>query len=119
MPTATGHTTAITASRVIDATVYNAAGEEIGHVEDLVLDKTSDRIKFAVLGFGGFLGIGERYHALPWAALNYSEEQGGYVVNISRADLEKAPSYELNDLTRSDGAAQAPALEYYSRFVGH
>jgi sporulation protein YlmC with PRC-barrel domain len=119
MPTATGHTTAITASRVVDANVYNGSGEKIGHVEDLVLDKSSDRIKFAVLGFGGFLGIGERYHALPWAALNFSEEQNGYVVNISRADLENAPTYELNDLTKNDGRGPMPALDYYAKFVGH
>ncbi len=50
--------------------------------------------------------------------LNFSEEMNGYVVNMSKADLEKAPTYELNDLTKNDGRGQMPALDYYAKFVG-
>jgi sporulation protein YlmC with PRC-barrel domain len=58
MTTTTGHTKAIQASRVIGTSVYNTAGENIGTIEDVMLDKLSNGIMFAVIGFGGFLGIG-------------------------------------------------------------
>lgn len=119
MPTPSGHTRAIAASRVTGTNVYNRQAEKIGHVEDIVLDKMSDTVMFAILGFGGFLGIGERYHAMPWSMLDYDPQQGGYVVSLSREELEKAPSYNLDDLLKHDGSAPAPSMEYYSRFRAH
>lgn len=80
MTTANGHTEAIQASRVIGTDVYNSAGESIGTIEDIMLEKTSNGIMFAVIGFGGFLGIGEKYHAIPWSVLDYDVDRGGYVV---------------------------------------
>jgi sporulation protein YlmC with PRC-barrel domain len=71
MATLAGHTEAIRASRVIGTSVYNTAGENIGTIEDVMLDKLSNGIMFAVIGFGGFLGIGEKYHAIPWSVLDY------------------------------------------------
>ena len=61
MTTHTGHTDAIAASRVIGTEVYNTAGEHIGTIEDVMLEKSSNGIMFAVIGFGGFLGIGEKF----------------------------------------------------------
>ncbi|MCP1200774.1 PRC-barrel domain-containing protein [Notoacmeibacter sp. MSK16QG-6] len=114
MPTATGHTTAIRASRVIGTTVYNPTGDKIGEVEDVILDKTSDTIKFAVVGFGGILGVGEKYHAVPWASLNYEDSQGGYVVPYSKEQLEAAPQDSIHELTKDDGMrAQTSAVSYY------
>ena len=63
-------------------------------VEDVILDKMSDRIMFAVLGFGGFLGIGEKFHAVPWSLLDYDKERGGYVVPLTKEQLEAAPMYD-------------------------
>jgi sporulation protein YlmC with PRC-barrel domain len=117
MPTPSGHTTAILASKVSGSSVYNAAREKIGHVEDIVLDKTSDKIMFAVLGFGGFLGIGEKFHAVPWNILDFDKDQGGYVVNLTRETLEAAPVYDLDDLTRQDGTARASSQTYYAPFM--
>jgi sporulation protein YlmC with PRC-barrel domain len=119
MPTASGHTTAIAASKVKGTDVYNTAGENIGHVEDIILDKLSDKVLFTVLGFGGFLGIGEKYHAMPWSMLDYAPEQGGYVVNLSKQELERAPTYDLKDLIRNDGAGKAPSFDYYSKLAKH
>ncbi len=55
-----------------------------------MIDKASGRIAYAVLSFGGFLGIGDRYYPLPWEKLNYNTEMGGYVVDIDRETLEGA-----------------------------
>ena len=103
MTTYTGHTDAIPASRVIGTSVYNTAGESIGTIEDVMLDKTSNGIMFAVIGFGGFLGIGEKYHAIPWSLLDYDPNQGGYVVPFTKDQLKGAPAYSIDELTRADG----------------
>jgi sporulation protein YlmC with PRC-barrel domain len=116
MPTPSGHTTAISVSKVTGTDVYNTQGEHIGHVEDVVLDKTSNNVMFVILGFGGFLGIGEKFHAMPWSMLDYEKERGGYVVNLDKKTLQEAPVYDIDDLIAGDGAAKAPSLDYYSRF---
>jgi sporulation protein YlmC with PRC-barrel domain len=114
MTTHTGHTQAIPASRVMGTSVYNTAGEKIGTIEDVMLDKTSNGIMFAVIGFGGFLGIGEKYHAVPWSVLDYEKNEGGYVVPFTREQLEAAPAYSIDDLTSDDGQrARNESYDYY------
>ena len=114
MPTASGHTRAISASRVIGSNVYDTSGTSIGDVHDIVLDKQSDKIMFAVLSFGGFLGIGEKYHPLPWNALKYDVELGGYVVNLTREQLEGGPVYDDTDEPRwGDRDYERGVHDYY------
>jgi sporulation protein YlmC with PRC-barrel domain len=116
MPTATGHTRAILASKVTGTAVYDPKGEKIGRVEDVVLDKKTDHIMFAALGFGGVLGVGEKFYPVPWSMLDYSDDKDGYVVPLARDILDKAPTYRLEDLTKSDGACteiRTKAYEYY------
>lgn len=114
MTTAAGHTEAIQASRVIGTDVYNTEGTHIGSIEDVMLDKTSNSIMFAVIGFGGFLGIGEKYHAIPWASLDYAPERGGYVVPFTKEQLQAAPVHDINDLTGGDGKkVREDSYSYY------
>lgn len=114
MPTQTGHTTAIRASRTIGTSVYNTQGEKIGKVEDVVLDKTDNSILFAVVGFGGFLGIGEKYHPVPWSSLDYSKDHDGCVVPFTKDQLKAAPSHNIDELTQGDGrATRNSAYDYY------
>ena len=84
--------TLISAQKVKGTTVLNLAGEKLGSVEDVMIDKVSGRAIYAVMSFGGFLGMGEKYHPLPWATLKYDEQKGGYVVNLDKKQLEGAPS---------------------------
>lgn len=117
MTTSSGHTRAILASKVKGTNVYNTKGDKIGHVEDVVLDKQSDSIMFAALGFGGLLGIGEKYAPVPWSMLDYSPDKGGYVVPMSEDMIKKAPAYDLSDLTKSDGAfgdIREKSYDYYN-----
>ncbi len=116
MPTASGHTTAIRASKVNGTSVYCSAGDKIGHVEDVILDKQSNSILFAALGFGGVLGMGEKYAPVPWSVLDYSEDKGGYVIPMSEEEIKKAPVYDLKDITRNDaslGAIRDQSYAYY------
>jgi sporulation protein YlmC with PRC-barrel domain len=114
MPTESGHTTAIRATKVIGTAVKNRAGESIGKIEDLVLDKVSNNIVFAVIGFGGFLGMGEKYHPVPWQTLDYDASKTAYVVDFTKEVLQGAPSDSLEELTRDDGKAYRDrTFEYY------
>lgn len=103
MPTATGHTSAIRAKTVLGTSVRDPSGSKIGEVEDVILDKQSNSILFAVVSFGGFLGVGEKYHPIPWAALDYDEQEGAYVVNYTKEQLKAAPAGSIDELTRDDG----------------
>jgi sporulation protein YlmC with PRC-barrel domain len=104
----------IAASKVNGTSVYDASGESIGSIYDVMLDKRSGRVSYAVLSFGGFLGIGERYHPVPWNALVYSEDLGGYVVNLDRTRLEGAPSYAASETPDwSSPVYQGGIDEYY------
>ena len=116
MPTPSGHTTAILASKVKGTPVYNSNGDRMGTVEDIVLDKMSNNIMFAVLGSGGMLGMGEKFRPIPWSVLDYDPDKGGYVVPVSKEVLENAPSYRMEDLTSDDGeeSIRAEAFSYYN-----
>lgn len=73
--------------------VYNVKGEKLGTIDDLVIDKVSGKTLYAIMSFGGFLGMGEKQHPLPWGALEYNKSLEGYVVDLDKDRLEKAPSY--------------------------
>ena len=73
--------------------VYNGEGEHLGHIDDIVLGKANGHAEYAIMSFGGFLGMGEKDHPLPWQSLTYDPGLGGYVVNVTRDQLEGAPSY--------------------------
>ncbi len=114
MTTATGHTSAIRAKKVIGTNVIDPTGKKIGEVEDLVLDKESNSILFAVVGFGGFLGMAEKYHPLPWPALDYDPQSGSYVVDYTKDELKAAPAGSIDELTQGDGAAYRDLVfDYY------
>lgn len=103
MPTSSGHTSAIRVSRVLGTNVQDPAGEKIGEVEDVILDKQSNEVMFAVLSFGGFLGIAEKYHPIPWASLKYDENRKAYVVDYTKDQLQAAPAGSVDELTQNDG----------------
>jgi sporulation protein YlmC with PRC-barrel domain len=114
MPTATGHTNAIRAKKVLGTNVCDTTGNKIGHIEDVILDKGTNSILFAVVSFGGFLGMGEKYHPIPWAALDYEPAEASYVVNYTKEQLEAAPAGSIEDLTRDDGLAfRDRTYDYY------
>ena len=104
----------IAASKVNGTNVYNRASEKLGHIHDLMLDKFSGRVEYAIMSFGGFLGIGDRYHALPWRILTYEPSEGGYVVDMDRRQLEGAPSFSANEMALWDDPAYGRQVtDYY------
>jgi sporulation protein YlmC with PRC-barrel domain len=113
MTTASEHTSAIRAKKVIGTAVKDPSGRKIGVIEDVILDKESNNILFAVVGFGGFLGIKEKFHPLPWESLDYDESRGSYVVDYLKEQLAAAPAGSIEELTREDGGFRERTYGYY------
>jgi sporulation protein YlmC with PRC-barrel domain len=103
----------IAASKVNGTKVYNKAGEALGSIYDVMLDKQSGQVVYAVMSFGGFLGIGEKYHPLPWDQLTYSTVQDGYVVDLDKRILESAPSYGVSDTPDWSSPAYRTGIDEY------
>ncbi len=106
-------TNLISSAKVEGTAVYATDGERIGHVDHLMIGKRSGRVEYAVMSFGGFLGIGERYHPLPWDALDYDTERGGYVVSIDKNLLKGAPSYQEDQYPTFDRQYGQTVYNYY------
>jgi sporulation protein YlmC with PRC-barrel domain len=103
----------IAASKVNGTTVYDTAGEKLGSVYDVMIDKSTGRAEYAIMSFGGFLGIGDSYHPIPWTSLTYDGERGGYVVNIDRSRLEGAPVYTTEQDMWADPSYAFLVNSYY------
>jgi hypothetical protein len=86
----------IESDRVEGTPVYRSNGDRIGHIERIMIEKVSGKATYAIMHFGGFLGMGEEAYPLPWSVLTYNPELGGYEVNVSDEQLKNAPSYEDN-----------------------
>jgi hypothetical protein len=106
-------TNLISSAKVEGTDVYATDGEKIGHIDHLMIGKRSGRVEYAVMSFGGFLGMGERYHPLPWDALTYHTDRGGYVVNIDKDRLKDAPSYERDRSPSFDRQYGESVYNYY------
>jgi hypothetical protein len=87
----------IASDQVEGMTVFNRQGEQIGSVYKFMVDKRTGQVAYAIMSFGGFLGIGDTYHPLPWESLHYDTDTGGYVIDLDRSKLESAPKFRLQD----------------------
>jgi sporulation protein YlmC with PRC-barrel domain len=87
----------ISSEKVEGTAVYNAAGDKLGSIDDLVIDKRSGLVRYAALEFGGFLGMGTDRYPIPWSMLKYDTEKDGYVVPLAEDQLKKAPKYKQSE----------------------
>jgi len=104
----------IASDKVEGTSVYDRNGNSLGSVYNFMVDKVSGKVAYAVMSFGGFLGIGERYHPLPWKTMTYEPRYGGYVVDLTKEQLERAPSYGASDSPWSDPNYGRNVYEYYN-----
>jgi len=79
---------------VIGNTVQNLAGDDLGNIEEIMLDYSSGTIAYAVLSFGGFLGMGDKLFAVPWSALTLIEDQDYFLLDVDKEVLENAPGFD-------------------------
>lgn len=107
-------TTLIASDKVEGTNVYDHAGNKLGAIDRVMIDKTSGQVSYAVLSFGGFLGFGESHYPLPWSQLRYDTRQDGYVVGITEEQLKGAPHYGIQDTVDwSDTRWRGSIDEYY------
>src|SRR5271155_811367 len=118
MATTTSNTMSdvISSDKVEGTSVYNTTGEKLGSVDDLMIDKISGQVRYAVLEFGGFLGMGTDRYPIPWKVLKYSTDKGGYVVPLDKASLDKAPKYAEEDMPVYDPEYGNRIDRYYDTF---
>ena len=102
----------IAGSKVEGRPVFDTAGDRLGTVKEIYLDKKSGKAEYAAMAFGGALGIGEKYHPLPWRALDYDPGKGGFVVSLDKRQLEGSPAYDETRLGRDYGW-DAEVRDYY------
>lgn len=103
----------IASSKVEGTAVYDLAGDKLGTIDDLVIDKRTGHVRYAALEFGGFLGIGTDRYPLPWNMLKYDTSMEGYVVPLDKAKLEGAPSYAGDSVPDYDDAYRSSVDKYY------
>lgn len=103
----------IESDRVEGTAVYNRAGDRLGTVRRFLVEKRSGKARYAEMVFGGFLGIGEDVHPLPWDVLTYDTDKGGYVVDLGKEQLEGAPSYSMHERREFDQDYDREVRGYY------
>lgn len=87
----------IASDKVEGTKVYDPDDKHIGSIERILVEKRSGQVSYAVLSFGGFMGMGDDHYPLPWSKLTYDTGLGGYRVDITKEQLEGAPHYARNE----------------------
>lgn len=106
-------------SKIIGTTLRDARGKKIGNIKDLVLDRERGEIAYAVVSFGGVLGVGRKLHAIPWQALEPSDKGRHYILHADRETISQAPGFDMARWPdMADPAWSGEIDRYWSRMVG-
>ncbi len=103
----------ISSDRVEGTSVYNLSGDKLGSIDDLMIDKVSGKVQYAVMEFGGFLGMGTDRYPIPWNMLKYDTSLDGYRVPIDKTKLDDAPRYPVDEIPIYDRSYASRVDEYY------
>jgi len=101
------------ASSLIGKKVQGTDGKKLGDIKDLVIDPENGGIQYAVLDFGGFLGVGDKYFAVPWEALQLTDDQKAVVLDVTKRDLKQAPGFDKNNWPDFSGETAFVIYEFY------
>jgi PRC-barrel domain protein len=105
----------IGSDKVEGTAVYGPDDRKIGTVQRVMIDKISGKVAYAVVSFGGFLGMGEDYYPMPWTKLDYDTSLGGYRVDITEDQLKGAPKFNRStDWNWTDRSRDRTVYDYYS-----
>jgi sporulation protein YlmC with PRC-barrel domain len=114
--TTTMPTDVISSDKVEGTSVYNPSGDKLGSIDDLMIDKLSGQVCYAVLEFGGFLGMGTDRYPIPWRVLKYSTDRGGYIVPLDKERLNSAPKYSEGSMPVYDRDYGSRIDSYYDHY---
>lgn len=110
----------IGSDKVEGTAVYGADGEKVGSIERVMINKRTGQVSYAVLSFGGFLGIGSDYYPLSWNSLTYNTELGGYQTGLTQDQLKGAPKYASDSDWNWDDPERSRAVDtYYGALWGN
>lgn len=112
---AINETSRLIASDKVEGTpVYCRNGDRLGSIYNVMIDKRSGQVEYAVMTSGGFLGMGADYKPIPWKMLRYDEQEDGYVVNMSKRDLDRAPGFQRGQQPNFDRDYDIYIYDWYS-----
>lgn len=103
----------ISSDKINGTAVYNPNKEKLGSIDHLMIDKLSGKVRYAVMEFGGFLGIGTDRYPLPWDSLKYDPGMEGYVVSLSKEQLENAPKHAQTEIPEYTDEYGRKVNDYY------
>jgi PRC-barrel domain len=105
----------ISSRRVEGTAVYNRSDQRLGAIHSVMIDKKSGKVAYAVLSFGGIFGLGEQVHPVPWEVLTYDVDLDAYVIDLTREQLENAPSLRLDQADRPQAEDYEEVSGYYAK----
>ena len=106
----------LTTASLQGSSVKDPSGSDLGTIKELMIDLVDGRVSYAVLSFGGFLGLGDKLFAVPWGALHYNIIQEHFVLDIDRERLEHAPGFDKDAWPNfADPRFRVETQEYYAR----
>ncbi|WP_323765932.1 PRC-barrel domain-containing protein [Marinovum sp.] len=106
-----GNGSLVSSTDVNGTAVYSREGTHIGTIDHLMIDKQSGKVAYAVMGFGGFFGLGEEHHPVPWGKLSYDVSRDGFSTDLTEAEVQGAP--ERHDDWHRDRAWEQRVHEHY------
>jgi sporulation protein YlmC with PRC-barrel domain len=105
----------LAASTLTGDNVRNAAGEDLGKIDEIMIDIPSGRVAYAVLSFGGFLGMGDKLFAVPWTALKVDEDEKCFILDVDKQTIEQAPGFDKDNWPDMSDASWGTQLSSYYR----
>ncbi len=106
----------VKASSMIGTDVVNPKGDDLGDIKEVVIDPATGRVAYAVVSFGGFLGLGEKLFAIPYSAFEYDANQNEYVLDVTKEHLENAPGFDADNWpSMAEEKWNRDVYKYYGR----
>lgn len=91
------HTSVLSASTISGDSVVNPQGEDLGKIEDIMIDLTNGQVAYAVLSFGGFMGMGDKLFALPWNSLQVDQKNKKVVLDLPKDTLKESDGFDKSN----------------------
>ncbi len=108
------HFHVVKASEVTGVDVKNTSGEKLGTINEIVIDKFQGKVNYLVLDFGGILGFGNKFFAIPWSLFSFDDKDGCFIMNIDKDRLKNAPGFDKDKWPNfSDMAFISSINKYY------
>ena len=108
------------ASALVGKPVHNHKDERLGDIEEIMLDTTTGSVAYVALSFGGFLGMADKFFAVPWSALLFDKRNGRFLLNVDKERLKDAPGFDKDDWPdMSDEVWATKVRSYYGTPAHH